>query len=274
MKTQLVQHGDLVIHSDYIERLRDEGLDSFDALMGAAGEQNLHKKNLARWRQRIVLRLGSQRLYLKRYRTPPIKEQLGLRLHGFQTAAAVEWYWLRQMKQMSIPVAVPVAFGYRRLGLLHQQSLLLTAEVPGRSLERWVVEERNGRLTDRRYRAQLYAALATFVRHLHGAGLIHRDLYLAHLFILDGCDASPKLFLIDLQRVLRPRFLRRRWLVKDLASLNYSTPSGAATSADRLRWFKQYRKIERLSRTDRALARAIAAKTARIARHDAKRMND
>lgn len=268
-----MQHSEFVIHPDYVDLLREAGLDSFDALMSTRGEKDLQKPHLAKWRQRIALRLGSRRLYLKRYGSPPIKEQIVQLLSGFPAAAAVEWHWLGQMQRAGISAAQGVAYGYRRQGLLKQHSLLVTAEVPGRSLERWVLDRRNARL-DRRYRTHLATSLADLTQRLHGNGLIHRDLYLSHVFFQDTCEGSLQLSLIDLARMIRPRIFRRRWIVKDLASLNYSTASDVATSADRVRWYKRYQGIEQLSETDRELIRAIAIKTTRIARHDAKRMND
>ncbi len=77
--------------------------------------------------------------------------------------------------------------------------------------------------------------------------------------------------LIDLQRV---RWQRegwpRRWIVKDLAALDYSSPAGIVTRADKVRFLREYLGLRRLDAEGRALAASVAAKTRRIARHDAK----
>ncbi len=52
--------------------------------------------------------------------------------------------------------------------------------------------------------------------------------------------------LTDLQRVFRPRLRGERWLIKDLASLNYSAPAGLIARADRLRWLKRYLGVAKL----------------------------
>ena len=57
---------------------------------------------------------------------------------------------------------------------------------------------------------------------------------------------------------------------KDLAALNYSAPAVVATAADRLRFLKTYLGVACLGAGDRRLARQIARKTRRIARHDAR----
>jgi len=265
-----IEHGGLLVHHDYLDPLRAAGLDSFDALMSAAGETNLDKKGLASWRQRIVLKAGDHTLFLKRYTKPPVREQLRQRIAGFGATAEVERHWLKRMAELGIAAPAVVAYGVRKRGLAETQSLIVTAKVPGISLEKWTPPHIDGKLRDRAFKRRLIDAVAAIVAKLHGAGLFHRDLYLAHLFIDDADDAYLRLALIDLQRVIQPRLFARRRRVKDLASLNYSTPRRAASTADRVRWYKRYRGIDRLMAADRTLIRAVVAKTKRIAQHSTK----
>jgi tRNA A-37 threonylcarbamoyl transferase component Bud32 len=264
------QHGELQVHQDHLEALHAAGLDSFDALMRAPGEAVLHKKGLAGWRQRVVLHVGGRNLYLKRYRKPPLREQLGLRLRGFGATAQVEWHWLRQLPELGLPGPQAVAYGCRCRAGLERQSLLLTGEVPGKSLEQWVPGELDRRLADRAFRARLGADVAKLVARLHASRLVHRDLYLSHVYIDEDADGSVRLALIDLQRVMRPKLRWRRWMIKDLAALAYSTPPAAASSADRLRFWMRYRGAERLAPGDKAIIRAVTRKARRIARHSAR----
>ncbi|MFI4859533.1 MAG: lipopolysaccharide kinase InaA family protein [Phycisphaerales bacterium JB063] len=279
MPTDFLQHAGLTLHPDFARPLADAGLDSLEALLATPGEDNLHKPGLADWRERLRLRLPNRDTplvcYLKRYRKPPLKEQWDNRRMGHADCAAVEWRWLTELDRLGVPGPVPVAYGARRKGLLEDASVVVTAAVPGQSLERWVPQQLGpgGALTDRHARRRLTHATADLVAKLHRHRLIHRDLYLAHLFFdPDTIEHDPPtLTLIDLQRMIRPRLRWTRWVVKDLAALNYSTPPNAASKADRLRWFKRYRSIKKLAPADRALLRQVAAKTRRIARHDAKR---
>ena len=136
-------------------------------------------------------------------------------------------------------------------------------------MEQWVREP--GALgQDPQFRSRLSMALAALVRDLHGRGLIHRDLYLSHIFLEVENKTSPKLCLIDLQRMLRPRVRWRRWVVKDLAALHYSIPAGAASVTDRVRWYKHYCGHRHLTKWDRGVLRAVVAKAARIAHHSTK----
>jgi heptose I phosphotransferase len=112
--------------------------------------------------------------------------------------------------------------------------------------------------------------VADLTRRLHGAGFNHRDWYLCHIFVRQEVDGSWQLRVLDLQRVDRRRWLRYRWIVKDLAALNYSALPGIVTAGDRARFLKAYLDDARRLREHRGLIRAIVQKTARISRHDAR----
>jgi heptose I phosphotransferase len=78
------------------------------------------------------------------------------------------------------------------------------------------------------------------VRRLHGAGFTHLDLYLNHIFVRETPEGDKVLHLIDLQRVARRWFLPRRWIVKDLAALLYSTRDVPLSRTDIARIFTAY----------------------------------
>jgi Ser/Thr protein kinase RdoA (MazF antagonist) len=227
----------------------------------------LDKKSLSTWRERIRLELrtepgGSMTFFLKRYVCPPRRVQWRRMAAGHRrrSTAGVEWYWVEQLRSAGIACPQPVALAERMCGLWEERSAILLAAVPGVSLERWAAEH-PGRVPRDRLRP-----LAEFVRRFHSAGLVHRDLYLCHIFF-DAESAEP-FRLIDLQRVFRPSFWRRRWIVKDLAALNYSAPDGVVSRTDRLRWLRAYLGQPRLDRRAKRLARAVATKTRRFAAHD------
>jgi heptose I phosphotransferase len=248
------------------ESLAAAGLQTLDELFGLADAERLDKATLPRWRQRLRLDLpGIGTCYLKRYTSPPLRAQLRRIAggHSKRSTARIEWEQIRRLKEAGTGSVTNVAFGEEMSGLWERRSAILLAEVPGESLEKWV--ER----CPERASPGWIRGLADFVARFHRAGYVHRDLYLCHVFVeLRGQE--PVFRLIDLARMMEPRFRRRRWLVKDLASLNYSTPPSAATAWDRLRFLKAYLGVRRLGPADRRLARQIAAKSQRIARHDAR----
>lgn len=264
--------GELMVHPDYRKTLVDNGLCDLGALLETPGENRLDKRGLASWRQRLVLALntsnGVQKCYLKRFTRPPLRQQFKNLLAGFASTAEVEFHWIRQLTGLGIATPQVVACGRRRSGFREVASVLLTAELHGESLENWL--PRRTASLDRNMKRSLSQSLAGLVARLHNAGLVHRDLYMSHIFITAKEGNDTHLSLLDLQRVARSRWRRWRWIVKDLAALNYSTPFSAATNADRVRWLKLYLGERSGSVNQRTLIRAVVRKTERIARHSAK----
>lgn len=181
------------------------------------------------------------------------------RLHRGNDAAK-EWHWLHLLPLLGIRAAEPVVWiGSRK------RNLLVTAGVAGRALDAWAVEAvRAGWLRE----LVDYACreVAPAVRRLHDQGLVYRDLYWNHLYVADPRQREPgnaPVFL-DCERILRPRFLWHRWVVKDLASLWASVPVPVSSRAA-LRFFRSY--VGASLHEHRGELLAIAAKAARIRRH-------
>ncbi len=134
--------GDLTVHPDYHKTLVVTGLCDLEALLETPGENRLDKSGLAPWRQRLVLALdtsnGKQKFYLKRFTQPPLRQQLINLLAGFSSTAEVEFHWIRKLTELGITVPQVVACGSRRNGFREVASLLLTAELRGESLEKWL----------------------------------------------------------------------------------------------------------------------------------------
>lgn len=172
-------------------------------------------------------------------------------------AAAAEWRWLHVLPLLGMRTAEPLIWlGTRR------RNLLVTAGVSGRALDAWAVEaQRRGEL------AQVidYACrqVAPAIRRLHDHGLVVRDLYWNHVFCEDpGADAAP--ILLDVARVMRPRWRWRRWVVKDLAGLWASVPVPLSATCG-LRFLRSY--FGEPLFLHARLIRAIAGKAARIRAH-------
>lgn len=173
---------------------------------------------------------------------------------GDRGVAAAEWRWLHVLPLLGIATAAPIA--WLASG---RRSLLATLALPGRSLDAWACDAvREGWLPE--LCRWIRRDLADFVARLHGQNLIHRDLNAAHLFGDDPRRGGP-LALLDVERVFRPRWRRRRWIVKDLASLFASRPIELPPLTG-LRFLRRYLG-EPLYR-HRGLLRAIAAKAARV----------
>jgi hypothetical protein len=259
--------GRLSVDDAYAAAFAAAGLDSVEALFAICGGKQLGKALLPAWRERIRFELpGAGTLYMKRYSNPPVAQQLRRMLSGYlcRGTARLEWDRMRQLEAAGISGVQSVAWGEEMTGIWERRSAVVTAEVPGESLERYV-QRQPGRLP----RAMI-DGLAEFVARFHRTGFVHRDLYLSHVFV-DRAGERPTFRLIDLARMFRPSRNRHRWIVKELASLDFSTPSVSATAADRLRFLRTYLGRDRLTSADRRLIRRVVRKSTRIADHDLRR---
>ena len=272
---------ELHIRADCREILTANGLDSLEAFMSAGLGVSLDKPGLASWRRRSRLVLGGpggrqHTYYLKCYDCPPASKRWARLLGGAELAAGPAAYEVAQMEalqQADLPALRWAAWGQERDGARELRSFVLSEAVPGEALERWLpgCYEKMSERQRARVRPAIFERLAELVRRLHQAGFVHRDLYASHIFIEITPVEEVRLHLIDLQRVFKPRRLRSRWRVKDLAELDYSVPARFASGSDRLRWLGSYLGADQLSREQLRLARRIAEKTTRIARHDERR---
>jgi hypothetical protein len=271
---RIVQLNGLAVVAGYEELLRAAGLDTLEAWFRVSDDQSLRKPGLSPWRERLrmTLELAGRRetFYLKRFVNPPAHARRQTRRSGSGafSLAGVEWAWMHRLTTDGVPCAPPVAFGEVCRRGRELRSAVLSAAVPGDSLERWV-----GRWGGeaRAVCRGLLEPLAVLVGRLHDRGYVHRDLYLSHVFYNPDEPAETALRLIDLQRVLRPLRRCRRWIVKDLASLDFSTPRRVVGRTDRLRWLKHYIGVRRLDTPARQLAYRIVGKSRQIARHDRRR---
>jgi heptose I phosphotransferase len=259
----------VIVDDRFLDRFKAIGLDSFTAFMAFTGGELVRDKGI---RAIDRVNLAGERpatLYLKRHSRGSLREAIGDLLSGRwpSSAAAREREAIARLRAAGIETTTVLAFGERKWLPWRGPSFIMTAEIGGRRLEDYV-NFLCGKLREKRC---IIAALADCVRTMHGAGLNHRDLYLSHIFLQTSAEGLRPA-LIDLQRVqLKARGLNR-WVVKDLAALNYSSPSPAVSRADRMRFLHRYLDAARLDAGGKAFLRRISRKTERIRRHDLKRL--
>ncbi|MCC7292328.1 MAG: hypothetical protein IT449_09740 [Phycisphaerales bacterium] len=266
--------GRLWIHPRFRTLLDQAGWSRPQRLLDPTVGGEMSKPGLTRWRRRARIALADDAgrevvFFLKQYvAPPPPARRAALRLcPDAGTLAGAEWCWMQRLAADGVGCAEPAALAERLAGGVEQASALLIAATPGISLEQWFARRVAGEDAHRRDVRRALPGLAALIARFHDRGYVHRDLYACHVFI-DGAAALPAFRLIDLARVFKPRWLRQRWIVKDLAALHYSCPADRVTRTDRLRWLKLYRGVRRLGPVERRLIRRIESKAARIARHD------
>lgn len=263
---------DFFVDPAYQESLRKIGLTSLDSVFNFESGENLHKSNLAPYRSRLRFELpDGPAVYLKRYVQVPRSIQLKNRLQYGRRAATCDLDRLpgETFARAGIRTPKVIAYGAEWNGGQEKRSFILTEEIPGGvSLEKKLPEcltNLNPLELVQERRAFLHK-LADWVRTLHGTGLCHRDLYLAHIFLTD----QEELVLIDLHRTFRPRLGAARYRRKDITQLYYSAPGRTISRADRLRFYLRYAGHKKLTTADRRFIGGVKKKAWRMADHDIK----
>ncbi|MBN2584046.1 MAG: hypothetical protein JXL80_13355 [Planctomycetes bacterium] len=273
----------ILVVERFLPVLRSLGLDTVEKVMAYRGGKS-YRDVPDRLTVRIPFTWDDGResaLYLKRHQ----KVDTGAWIEGLVfwrkalTRAEAEYRNIFQLIHARLATPHPVAWGQDHRWSIRQPSFLATEEIAGSvPADDYLRDRFASPDADASAKRELVRQIAQLARRFHGQGFCHRDFYLCHLFVreasTDDESSSPFiLHLIDLQRVRRSRRGRRvgrRWIVKDLAALNYSAPAGIVTRTDKLRFLRPYLGLARLDVAARDLVRDVAAKTARIARHDAK----
>jgi hypothetical protein len=213
---------------------------------------------------------GPRGMYLKTHRIRSwrgwLRAKLGAGLgpNRAATPGAVEAVNIVRLQRLGVDTMPLVAYGQR----LHRdgatESFVLTEELAGFTQLDYFLRQRFsvGRSNARRDR-ELYAlikSVADVAARFHGLGFNHRDFYCCHFFIRESVRGKFAVHLIDLQRVEHRRWLRRRWLVKDLGQLAYSAPRERISRTDRMAFIKRYLGVTKLRPRDKRLIRSVLAK--------------
>lgn len=203
------------------------------------------------------------RVYLKRH-----WKEKAVKSKGPRKEALIEYNNIKALEAQNVRVPQTVACGS---GYINGRPVgfMMVVEVPGIPSDDYIKDQfpkqginESSLQSKRKFVRQLAENSSRF----HGLGYNHRDFYLCHTFVIKQ-NENYIFHLIDLQRVQNRRLLRRRWLVKDLAQMNYSVPEGM-TNTDRLRFYLRYQDIKSLDKKHKSLIKAILRKTHSIAKRE------
>lgn len=163
---------------------------------------------------------------------------------------------IRKVAAAGIHTLAIAGYGQRGLDPARRESFLVTDElVDTLSLEelgeRWRLAPGAPR-----FKRALIQRVGEIAKAMHDAGVNHRDFYLGHFLIsraaVEREDSRAALHLIDLHRSQVRGRVPRRWRVKDIGGLYFSTARLALTRRDLLRFVRAY--------TDMPLRQALTDK--------------
>lgn len=161
-------------------------------------------------------------------------------------SAEPEWRAIQRLNTLNIPTTPPAAYGIQGMNPARLQSFIITKELaPVISLEDfcrdWALKSPSFK-----FKHALITETARIASVLHTHGINHRDFYICH-FLLDISEGlekltpeNIKLYLIDLHRAQCRTSTPKRWIIKDLAALYFSSLTIGLTQRDLLRFIKIY----------------------------------
>ena len=244
----------------------------FPAALGTKGAYlKRHREMQPIWMQLLLSSLEKILLWTgwnEPSQTPP-KFSRGLNYAPSQTtftttAGRMEAENILRLQSHDIPTMRLICCGERSIPG-GSESFVMTEELTGyQQLDHYLRQHfppvADARPNDLAKLRRLIEAVAVVARQFHLAGFNHRDFYACHFFIKIMPDQTYDVRLIDLQRVQARQRFRRRWLVKDLAQLAYSTPKEQVGCKQRLQFFKSYLGVRKLNTEARQLLRQILSK--------------
>jgi heptose I phosphotransferase len=266
---------DVWIDEEFAPLLGSAGLVDFDSFMETERGRCLRAlEDRENWRLDVPHADGrASGMYLKKHHVRSWQWWLRARLGrpARRSPGRVEARNIVRLDRSGVAAMRLVAFGDRLHadGLL--ESFVLTEELVGFTqldhLLRRRFPERHASTKRDAVLSGLIEQIANVAARFHQAGFNHRDFYCCHFFIRETEDRDFEVRLIDLQRVERRRWLRWRWIVKDLAQLAYSAPRERIGPTARMAFIKHYLGVRKLRPVDKRLIRAVLAKQIQMEQH-------
>ena len=232
----------LVLPDSWLDRWKDR--DVFEQLFALEGKVYREQKG----RKTLGFPLNGKQYFGKFHSGVGWKEivknlfQFRLPIFG----ARNEWRAIKHLDQLGIKTMSLVGYGKRGWNPARLQSFVITEDLTDTvSLENFCRDWTTSP-PDFTLKQALIKEVATIARKLHQHGMNHRDFYICH-FLLDisnGMETigpnSLRLYLIDLHRVQIRGSVPRRWRVKDIAALYFSSMDIGLTQRDILRFIRIY----------------------------------
>lgn len=220
------------------------GKNTFNQVFQLSGEVYRQQKN----RKTIRVEIQNKPYFVKSHHgigwKEIIKNLLLCRLPVF--GARREWRAITRLVSLGLNTTPIAGFGQRGMNPAKLESFLITEELADTtSLETFCQRWKKTPPSTELKRA-IIKEVAFIARKLHQHGVNHRDFYICH-FLLDismGIEnltpQNIKIYLIDLHRAQLRKNTPKRWVIKDLASLFFSTMDVELSRYDYFLFIKEY----------------------------------
>ena len=206
----------------------------FAEVFALEGEEFRNVKN----RRTFRIEVGGNGFFVKIHRGIGWKE-IFKNLFQFKlpvTGAANEYRALEELHRIGVPTMETAAFAERYNNPAAKESFLITRELTGVvSLEELAAQ---GAVTGG-FKIKLIRALAESAGKMHRAGINHRDCYICH-YLYHRELPELCLSVIDLHRAQIRKKVPRRYLIKDVAGVLFSSFDVPLSKRDVYRFIRIY----------------------------------
>jgi heptose I phosphotransferase len=254
-----------------------DGNDAFGRIMNMQGEVFRQQKN----RRTLRIVKDGKGYFIKIHRKAGWQEILKnlVNLRWPVLSAQNELQAIRRLEELGINTMRIVGSGIRGFPPAWLDSFLITEELENTvSLEdysrNWHAEP-----PDFTVKKNITKRVAEIARCLHQNGVNHRDFYICH-FLIDisslekVSDDGLCMYLIDLHRVQLRKHTPRRWRIKDLAGLFFSSMDIGLTRRDVFRFMTMYsgKPLRRLLREDAGFWESVQKRAVKLYEKDFRRL--
>lgn len=195
-----------------------------------------------------------------------LKELCNLKLPAM--GARNEYAACRYLEERGVKAPRVAAFGQRGLNPARARSFVVCDALDGYASLEDITDQWSREPPAPTFRRRLVHEVADLARSLHVAGVNHRDFYICHIWAQEAALArgEVELAIIDLHRAqIRPR-VPRRWVLRDLAALMFSTAHLGLSRNDYLRFLARYtrRPLRNVLSEDAALLHRVRRRADRL----------
>ena len=227
----------IVLAPDFRARLG--GRDGFADLFAIEGE--VYKEMPGRKTQRFVV--GGKGYFIKKHAGVGWKEIVKnlARLQLPVLGAKNEYLAIERLRSLGISTMRAVGFGSEGRNPATLRSFVVTEALDETVTLEDVCRAWKANPPNVKFKWQLIQRVAAILRRLHENGINHRDFYLCHLRLAAPHTSDSTLYVMDLHRVQMRSRTPRRWKIKDLAALCFSSMDAGLTRRDFYRFVRAYR---------------------------------
>jgi tRNA A-37 threonylcarbamoyl transferase component Bud32 len=220
---------------------------SLEEVFSCRGERIVKDKT-----SEVIKFSGSNKtFYIKRYTGPKRKYFSFFR----KSVVLAEAENLISLKRIGIPVPNVVAYGERREKGHFLVGALITEEVKNSANLAQYLSSHTELVKDRKWLNPVIDQVAAHVHEMHDHKFVHRDLNLRNVLV--QIQGPPVVHFIDCPAGgFRSGPLLKREIIRDLAHLDKVARYLLGTS-DLLRFYKKYRKIDKLTQSDKKMIEHI-----------------